>query len=291
MNVLVTLYRGYGLGDAVQMSAVLKHLVKYRPDWHIDYQAEEGRHVVGRGIVRNTFAHEDRYPCDHYDRQYEIVLYDTWHGYRDRPNTRVSSCLDSIFNLHWDADYGRYQINVSPVTTMAVAALLDRDDLVAVHYQGDSAEHLKNLSHPQAGAICRSIERLGYTPLILDWRVRSPLPYYKLRSPSEWGRDAEFVTAVIKRCKAFVGIDSGPGKCASATDVPSLVVWTGHNPAAFHDPAPNTTHLIPPHCGFDDQTVADWFFAHYNVRRYGGYKDNTAGLVPSVIHWLEEVLT
>ena len=57
LNVLISLHRGYGLGDAVQMSAVLRHVVAARPEWHIDYQAEEGRHQVGRGIVDNTFAY------------------------------------------------------------------------------------------------------------------------------------------------------------------------------------------------------------------------------------------
>ncbi len=53
------------------------------------------------------------------------------------------------------------------------------------------------------------------------------------------------LTATISLADAFVGIDSGPGKIASATDTPSLICWTGHHPLRYHDPAPNTTHLIP----------------------------------------------
>ena len=54
LNVLISLHRGYGLGDAVQMSAVLRHVAKYRPHWRVDFQAESGRYCIGGGIVANT---------------------------------------------------------------------------------------------------------------------------------------------------------------------------------------------------------------------------------------------
>ena len=294
INVLISLHKGYGLGDAVQMSAVLQHVAKYRPHWKVDYQAERGREVVGRGLVSNVFVYGDPYPSQHYDAEVEILLFDTWSNWQDRPNTRVSSCLHERFGLPWDSECGRYVINVRNRAMDQANALVHRNSppdtkYVAIHYQGDSSQNKKNLSEAEADTICSTIMDLGMQPVILDWRHRSSLRHRKLWSPSHWGPDAEMNCAVIWQCVAFIGIDSGPSKCASSTDVPSLVIWTGHHPAPFHDPAPNTTHLVPvgyhglePVC--NDAGVIEWFEKHHNVITY----DNN--LTRVVKHWLKEVL-
>lgn len=305
INVLVSLYPGYGLGDAVQMSAVLRHVVKARPHWIIDYCAEPGKETVGRGIAHNVFAYGKPYPSPHYDAEVQICLYDTWANFHDRPNTRVSSCLYERFGLDWDASCGGYQVNVQDVSMEAARTLLydgvtthrhtvigreqRADKFVAVHYRGDSSPTKKNLSHSQADDVCQAIRRLGHEPVILDWRNQSPLPFRRITSPSAWGGDAEMVCAIISQCEAFVGIDSGPGKCASATQTPALVVWTRHHPAPFHDPAANTTHLVPvgyhglePVC--NDPGVIAWFEANHNVQCYG--RDP----VSEIVQWLENTI-
>ena len=295
------------MGDGTLMSAVLQHVVKSHPDWIIDYQAEQGRHCVGRGIVVETFAYGTPYPHTYYDAEFQIVLYDTWHGFTDRPNTRVSSCLRDHFGIDWDAACGRYSVAVSSgaaekaevlVTPRAGRGIVHHRKTVAIHYQGDSCPDKKNLTHDQAARICSAIEKLGYTPLLMDWRDTSPLPDLdsvrtvgRVPQAQTWGGDAEMNAAVIAQCAAFVGIDSGPAKCASATDTPSLVVWTGHHPAAFHDPAPNTTHLVfegyhtlYPICR--DAGVMRWFDANYRVCEYR----NDSMLVTGVVAWLQGVL-
>ncbi len=289
LHVLISLHRGYGLGDAVQVSAVLRHVVKVRPNWIIDYRAEEGKHQVGQGIVANTFSYDQPHPSPHYDAEVEILLFDTWANWGDQPNTRVSSCLHERFGLSWDAACGRYQVNVSPWAKEAASILLRGERCVAVHYSGDSSPDKKNLTTSQALDVCLAIEKLGYEPIILDWRNRSALQFRRLTTPSAWGGDAEMVCAVIGQCKAFVGIDSGPSKCASATDTPALVVWTGHHPACFHDPAPNTTHLVPvgyhglqPVC--NDKGVIEFFERNYQVRTY------KCDPVNEIKRWLAETL-
>lgn len=302
LRVLVSLHKGYGLGDGTQMSAVLRHVAKYRPNWTIDYQADRGKEVVGRGIVDNVFAYGEPHLSSHYDAEVLICLYDTFSNWHDRPDTRVSACLHEYFDLGWDVECGRYRVNVRPeAVDMARTALFGHKNqataglrhpgmrFVAVHYQGDSAQQRKNLSHEEVDAVCQHVERLGAHPLILDWRGRSPLPYRKLRAPALWGRDAEMVSAVVGQCAAFVGIDSGPAKCAAATDTPSLVVWHGHHPACFFDPAPNVVHLAPDgyrgaHPKVTDPAVVAWFEARSAVRKYG------VGLVAVINRWLEEVL-
>lgn len=315
MNFLIRLHPGYGLGDSVAMSAVLRHVVKHLPGWHIDYQAEEGRHQVGRGIVTNTFASGQPYPSDHYDAEVLITLFERWKGYRDRPNTRVSYSLKEHFGLEWNPDLARYQVEVSHEAEQAAMVLSGigckqggrgakhgtprqryGGRVVAIHYQGITCKPQKDLTHAQAATICRYVEKLGCTPLLLDWRDESPLVHSLEvrtvgRTPRsrEFGTSAEMNAAVIAQCAAFVGIDSGPAKCASATDTPSLVVWTGHSPLPFHDPAPNTTHLIP--VGYnglspkiEDQYAIDWFEANYKTRWYSGDP------VVEVGEWLRETL-
>lgn len=307
MKILITLHPGYGLGDAVQMSAVLRHVAKYRPDWVVDYGAEEGKHQVGRGIVANTFAlgPGQVHPSENYDAEVQLLLFGNFPGWSDRPNTRVASCLHERLGMGWDPECGRYRVDVSEgvasdiqrrLTSLVPHLYARSQRVVAVHYKGDSAPHMKDLSDSQADAICDVIIELGCVPLLLDWRNVSPVAnrrdvgttgrFYLSR---EWGRNAEYNCAIIRRCAAFIGIDSGPGKCASATETPSLIVWTGHHPAQFHDPAPNTTHLVPvgyhnmqPICG--DTGVIRWFEANY---RTIPYRDNMTGLIKE---WLEETL-
>ena len=276
MRVLISLRRGYGLGDGVQMSSVLRHIAKHKPHWLVDYQAEAGRHCVGRGIVDCTFAHGDKYPHDYYDAWVELLLYDNWSNWSDRPNTRVSSCLHSIFNMGWDPECGRYQVRVSAESAEAARTLLAGDTsgrrCVALHYMGDSSQDRKNLSHEQAAAICAAVEDCGFAPIILDWRKKCPLEKYRrITTPAHWGADAEMICAVISQCAGFIGIDSGPAKCASSTETPSLVIWSGHNPIPFHDPAPNTVHLIREgywdlYPAVTNGSVIEWFERHNEVR-------------------------
>ena len=307
-EVLVSLYPGYGLGDGVQVSAVLRHLAKHRPDWNISYRADEGKYQVGRGLVHRHFAYGAEPPDTHYDFEVQIKLYDSWCNWDDRPNTRVSNCLHSDFGMKWDAERGRYSVEVRYEVDHNVQKLMaqwtaHRQSLnvrvVGLHYQGDSSGSRKNLTPHQAAWVCRHIMDLGRFPLVLDWRDQSVVSH-ELRvgstgsvgttqERSVLGRDAEYNVAVIHQCEAFVGIDSGPGKCAAATDTPSLIVWTGHNPACFYDPAPNVTHLVP--FAYKDlypespRHVVDWFEDHNKVLFY-----DYADPLPQIEQWLREVL-
>lgn len=300
MNILISLHRGYGLGDAVMMLAVLKHVRKYRPEWVIDFQAEEGRHCVGRGIAHNTFVYGSSYPHEHYDGEFGILLYDKWYGWTDRPNTLVSSCLHETFNLPWDRTCGRYEIRIGNDAYRNAMSLVPRS-AVALHYRGDSAANYKNLTPLHALSICHEIKSVGRVPLLIDWRNESVLPSESKGIQTvgrsflsrKWGTSAEMNAAVISQCQAFIGIDSGPAKCASATNTPSLVIWTGHHPAKYHDPAPNTIHLVPedyhdlpPIC--NDKGVVNWFENHYTVLKYR--KGNDSHMIQQVKTWLEEVL-
>lgn len=288
-HILMRLFRGYGLGDAVQMSAVLRHLRKHRPNWIIDYCADHGRHSPAIGLVRNAFHYGEPVPSSHYAAEITITLYDVFTDWPDRPNTRVTSCLNERFGLAWDRDCTRYHVGISPTQIEDACDYLqttqsERDlgkfQCVCLHYQGDSAPQRKNLTHEQAASICKLIRQHGRLPLILDWRNTSPLVDGvktfgpgKLGCADQWGRDAAMNAAIISQCEAYIGIDSGPGKCATATDTPTLIAWTHHHPSLYHDPSPNTTHLVPVSHGMippvnGATNTIDFFEANYNFMTY-----------------------
>ena len=275
VNVLISLHKGYGLGDSVSMSSVLRHVVAARPHWKIDYRAEDGKHQVGRGIVANTFSYDEmKYPSPHYDAEVQLCLFPTYYGWSNRPNTVVATCLHERFGLPWNAWLGRYQVQVSQnAHNWAVSAV--PTNAVALHFKGVTAKDKKDLTDEQASAICDHVQSLGYVPYVMD---NVPLGY-----------SAEVNCAIIQQCKAFVGIDSGPAKCAGATDTPALVVWTKHHPVQFYDPALNVCHLIPygchdnpPVCGAEG--VVQFFESNYRYRVYFG------DCVPEINMWLSEVL-
>lgn len=289
------------------MTAVLRHVIKNRPHWLIDYQADRGSHSAMLGLVRNAISYDEPLPCSEYEREIQINLYDTFACWEDRPNTRVSQCLHERFGMKWEAELGRYQINVGIKQTEDAYDYLhtltqyrwndQKFPIVCIQYEGDSAQHMKNLNVAEAAEICAAVMKMGRIPLLMDWRNRSPIPNEqtihttgRMAVSSEWGRDAQMNAAIISQCEAFIGIDSGPGKCATATDTPTLICWTGNHPALFHDPSPNTTHLVPENHRSNpllqgNKVVADWFENNYLWQRYF-----PGELVWNVKKWLKETL-
>jgi hypothetical protein len=272
VKVLIKLHPGYGLGDHVQMTAVMRHVAKNRPDWLIDFQGDAGKSDCMLGLVNRVFTHADAPPEAFYDRVIPIDLYDTFAAWDDRPNTRVASCLHEKFGMEWESELGGYEVNISDEAKDFAFAAMKHDAWVVFHPTGKSAGERKNLSQRQIDAIREII---------------------KATCCERWFPDylsAQMNCAVIARARAFVGIDSGPGKCASATETPSLICWTQHHPALYHDPAPNTTHLVPAnHADMpvlrNNLSTLKFFEANYNFRTY------TDDLTEQVEKWLMEVLS
>ncbi len=319
IRMLISLHKGYGMGDAVQMSSVLRHFRKYRPNYRFDFQAQMNQECIGEGIAENTLRYGSLGPTPNYDAEILITLYDTWHWFTDRPNTRVTSCLKQHFGIEWDRECAKYEINVSPgmtwfaknIVESTVPFYLHDTPIVALHYQGTSLPQNKDLTDEQAINILTTIRRLGFVPLLIDWKAKSVIKevlddrgvhIYSVRPrgnegswyghDSSWGGNPHLNAAIINRCVAFIGIDSGPAKCASATEVPTLVIWTKHHPAQFHDPASNTTHLVPRDFHSLDPVnqnkgVIKWFDENYKCRFYD---KNPNSMEYEVETWLERTL-
>ena len=71
MNVLIK-FR-HGLGDAAQLTLVLKHLQQEHPDWNIDVAALPGKHSIFHGLCHEVFMlNEEELASRQYDRVFNL---------------------------------------------------------------------------------------------------------------------------------------------------------------------------------------------------------------------------
>ena len=283
----------HGLGDAVQFTVVLKHLAEAYSDWDVDVLSKRGKHSAFRGLCRHSYHDQESRPSDGaYQVVHELYWFENYNGYRDRPNSKITNCLNDVFGIPYNTLLGRYEVRPDQDAIEATAAYLrsincvqgvdGKFNAVIIHYQGNTSQHKKNLSRDAVLLLCAHVMERGFVPVILDWDNRSNLPDQRtifcprVAIGDPWGGfgsgDAGRIAAMISQSTAFVGIDSGPGKCASATDTPTFIAWHGHHPVQFHDPAPNTIHIVPANhrsiAPAGDPSVAEYFEKHYMFSTY-----------------------
>lgn len=301
----------HGLGDVVQFSVVLKHLRKHRPEWEVTVRCGRGKHTALLGQCHAVSHDQEDEPRGPFDTEATLGWYENYSCYSDKPNSKITNCLSEVFGLDYDASLGRYQVSISEDARERARRYLDSigavpfpqkgKRIIIVHYEGNTSVWKKNLKHWQAHLICRRIRAAGCIPVVFDWDGRSPLPDQKtifcprVSEDDVWGGfgsgDAATIAALVSMAEAYIGVDSGPGKVASATNTPTLIVWREHHPIQFHDPAPNTTHLIPTHwrnippCD-GKRGVQEYFEKHY---RFTTYTDEYA-LPARATDWLSQVI-
>lgn len=310
--VRVLLHFPHGLGDVIQFSVVLKHLAKYRPDWQVTVRCGRGKHSALVGQCARVSHDQEEAPPGPYDTEATLGWYENYSAFEDRPNSKITNCLSEVFGIAYDPKLARYQVTITEearqrardyLLSIGAKPIWDgrKFQAVLLHYEGNTSTWKKNLKHWQAKTFCERVLALGRVPVLLDWDGRSPLPNQKtIFCPPTgkgdiWGGfgsgDASTIAALCELCEAYLGIDSGPGKIASATATPALIAWKEHHPIQFHDPAPNTTHLIPDNWrgippAANRPGVQAYFEKHYLHRVYHG----DFGLVEEACSWLAEVL-
>lgn len=228
VKILFDVQCGVGLGDAVQMSILWRHLKKYRPWWLIDVRATKVMRGAVEPFVNRFWPSESGEVGDGYDVVQALSWADCFHTFLDRPSTKVAYALKFMFGIdEYDPELGRYQ--VTPEDSVSLPSL--PPGAVCVHFSGASRREDKDLPAADVNAVWKfAVENRVF---LADINMMTGV------------RGVGQLASVIRKAAAFVGIDSGPGKVASATDTPTLICWTGHHPLRYHDPAPNTTHLIP----------------------------------------------
>ncbi len=255
----------HGLGDAVQVTCLLQHLRKHRPDWLITVRARHGTHSALHGLCFQVLSNKDSEPREvDFDKVFRLPWYENHNGYRDCPNTKVTNCLREIFHIEPEPALLRYSVQVRPAIRELMRGYLascgctpgadGKYNAVVIHYEGNTSSDRKNLDHGLIRNLCSRFIDLGFVPVILDWDHRSPVPDQRrifcpvpgdgdIWEASGTG-DAERITGLIAESSLMLGIDSGPQKCAGATDTPTLAVWTRQDPMRFYDLCPNVLHII-----------------------------------------------
>jgi SAM-dependent methyltransferase len=247
----------HGIGDAVAFTAVLKHLKRAYPDWVNTVHTSIGKHSAFTGLANHV-----QYVTEPDHSQFDRVISYDWPecgvAWDDSPSTKAALCLRQVFQIRPDWDLLSYTIQVGPEAQADadeyLATLPASRGVVFLHYQGNTSSSRKSLDHGTAHKICDYLIREGYTPVILDWDRRSPLPDNKaIFCPdvtnglwqSTGTGDAEVIGALLKRAALFIGVDSGPQKCAWAVGCPSLNIWTAHHPVHYCDRADGALHIVP----------------------------------------------
>lgn len=284
-NALFTF--SHGLGDAAQFCTVLNHLTAHDPLLVKDVVSLWGKHSLIEPFAHRSFAatsidaatirkHTSQ---QHYDHQHDIHWPENWTAYADAPSTKTTRCLREVFSLEYDP---RYAARWTPQPRPDVDAYLsDKPRAVAIHYQANTSAHNKDIDHDTIRCLCRDLIEAGFTPIILDWDERSPLPdNHTIHCPDKqhplWNGtgtgDGATLAELLHRCELVIGVDSGPLHVAAMLDVPTLGVWREHFPGQFIDPADNVTHLIPEDWhtkGIATHSdAATYFTTHYHHRTY-----------------------
>lgn len=259
-SVLIKMH--HGLGDAVQFTSVLRHLEKYKPNWRVHVVADIGKSSALEGLCDRVMNRSSDSFGFHYNRVFGLSWDENYCRYIDKPNTKITKCLEEVFRINYDWSLGGYKIlrnaqnqerAIEYFNRIGLRASCEKFPVVLVHYQGNTSPWKKNLTDQQARVICEFLKTRGLVPVILDWDNRSPLiDQVHVFSPSVhdrlWGGIgtgcASTIAELIRLSVAYIGIDSGPGKVASATDTPTWICWTGHHPFQFHDPSYNTRHIL-----------------------------------------------
>lgn len=283
----------HGLGDAIQLTAVLRHLAHYHPDWDIDVAALPGKETAFAGLRRDSVRLGDETPdTSRYRHVFDLDWEECVTCYADCPSTKAERCLTEIFGLKPIAELCRYAMYPRDKAFAKARRYLEqvcqvnagdngRYPVVLIHYQGNTSAEYKDLSHATIRSVCEEVTNNGAVPVILDWDNRSPLPDGKrIFNPHVqlelWGGlgtgDAEVLAALTELSSLMIGIDSGPLHVAAATSTPTIGVWTKHHPLHYLCDADNVMHLVPsdhrPLLRGDADVGDRYFREHYRYRLY-----------------------
>ena len=158
VNTPVLLEFRHGLGDAVQLTAVLRHLREFRPSWDVDVASLPGKHSAFSGLCRQSLIlDQDVIDAERYARRFKL----DWHESQDAsdqwPSTKVTRCLREVFGLTPQAALCGYEIAISPAARQlrtsiltgicgAAADATGRFPAVLIHYEGNTSAEQESLA-------------------------------------------------------------------------------------------------------------------------------------------------
>jgi SAM-dependent methyltransferase len=296
----------HGLGDLVQLSIVLRHLVRHLGGVPVDVICDPAKVLSRTSFERDRYGFRDPLiPQGRYSQTLSLSFSECVDDAENCPSTKPYRCLREVFNLQPDASLFRYDLVVSEQARVRAAQYLrsisgaepngqGRYPVVLIHYQGFSSRMQKDLPHETVETLCREIKLRRRAVAILDTDRQSPVVDFKsvfglIKGLSVWQNpsdpDPEVMTGLIAQSELLIAIDSGPLHLAGATDTPTIGVWTHHHPTRYFDLSPNVEHLVPA----SHRRVApgpralEYFERAYQHQVYG---DLTRGLVEQLDRYL-----
>lgn len=320
MSEKVLISTRHGLGDAVQLTVVLKHLQKYRPDWEVSVASLIGKHSAYAGLCKHVFCCRGEGELNrtrdanrpHYNKVFDLPWHECNDAYADSPSTKAEYCLRNTFQIQPDPELWNYSIAVRPEVYAQAEKYLEhvcggrprrpdgRFPVLCIHYQGNTGPHLKNIEHREAQWICDQLyQDFGLFPLVMDWEkpLRTTLPigngtYFNASVDSPvWNGigtgDAEMIAALVERSALMVGIDSGPLHVAAATTTPTIGLWKAHHPVNFLCPSSNVVNMLAPdHAKYirgNKEQALKFFNQHYQYRLHQSFLVDVYGLAAELL--------
>lgn len=292
-RVAVCLSFAHGFGDAVQFTAILSHLRKYRPLWDVSIYCKAGAHSLFQGVAHKIGVSDrddlGKVYADDFALVYGIKWLEPVEAYADSPSTKVERCLREELGIVPDPELWDYQVPDNEESRYRAFQALkeiatfdgERFNVVAIHYQGNSWRDAKNLTETAARKVVDVVLARGCVPLILDWEdpFRSGILREGVAGVQCFGKDHPLwkglgrgdganLAAVLRLCRLVVGIDSGPEHLAAATDTRTIVAWGKNHPVNYFSPKRSVIHLVRrDHAKYiiGDRATGDAFFrANYN---------------------------
>jgi ADP-heptose:LPS heptosyltransferase len=249
---------GFGLGDHLSFQVVLRHIQHYYPEWEICLETQPGCAPVFNGMAE---AHDKVMPFDYRTRfkkseHFAPQLLRPERFYPSIPSTKPTRCILEEFDFCPKPEFYYYEIEPRPEMIAKAKEFADNlGPYGIVHYEGVSTPEDKNLSHEEAADMCEFLKSKKLTPVLFDLNGRSPVGrqtgIYHLTGTNNLfdGQrrycEADLIHQLMSNAKIMFGIDSGPEHIAAATETPTYIVWTFHNPMFCIDPSPNVSHIIP----------------------------------------------
>lgn len=293
----------HGLGDASQMLLVLANLRHYYPRLRLAMASQRGKHSLHHGACDLALCLEDD-PINDKEWQHvrDIPYFECYQAYDLVPSTKNFQCILDEFRL--DPIAFPYRVAIDPYNAETARRYVQSlpSPAVAIHYQANTNAGNKNLRHETIKLLCEMLLANGFTPIILDWDRRSPLPDNKrIYNPGQnhplWKQygtgDGNALAALLQECRLCVGVDSGPLHVCQGTDTPGLGVFTRQHPIYCFDLNGELTHLVPEgHYEFirGDKDVAYRYFCdHYQFETYTNIDKRLCDVVAHLLGIRERV--
>lgn len=230
---LIRIDQQAGFGDAIELSAVLRHLRHYYPRSRIEvitpperaalYSTEVPDPTIGRPLVDRILTDDEAAWC--------TQPLSAWPGhsrsFRDCPSTPAEHCLADRFGLEPIEELCHYWV---PGDGPGRSSDRARSPVALCHLGGEHRMPQKNLTLEQRSEVICQIRCAGYSVTVLGEDATA-------------GNAAELI-GLIESCDLFVGVDSGPLHLASALSKRAIGLWTYLSPLHCFCPDQTTTHLL-----------------------------------------------